>query len=912
MVGIKMARSMGWQIGFLGLCVMALFQGTRLKASSLLPQTTIDYLFPHLPSTAGAWDATVVITNLGYEINRVTVESYQQASNGNTQDYRLETSFTRSLLPYQTLDISDQLPQQGGDRWLRVVANCELTGWIQFFQKQNPSYQATLPLQKVTRSEGPHYFPHVPSDRDQFWSGFALVNAGEQVPVTFQLWSANGENLNHLLNPNQQGLALPEGGKRLAVFEDELFDDRNSPTKVAWVSVEGGPHLQAMMLFGNRSGMELGDLAGVQAQMAPALEREYRYSLKALVDDVKGFVLVNPQQEPLSLKMKLYDRSGRQMVAHSIDLGSGEKRLAMWRSGNFELLGEDGSTIYRQDPSGVGGGMIHFEGSRELMTLQLTIRNGEQIEGIEALETATHMATANVSEGNSRLVIHNQAAGQNTINLWGFSPRGKRQLSKTWQLEPYEKVEVAPDEASLPALSYFLAKADSPISLQWQSGEGQPLAHAVGQPAVPVQLLPDPATLTVPPDPEAIAVRNEWADWVKRKSKPLASLTADTFEDLQFLHDAIGSRSLVQLGESSHGAREFNLSKVRIIKFLHQQMGFNVVAFESGFFECEMALTNNPRNGSRFLYDSIFAVWATEEVVELFEYIMQTQNTNRPLKLTGFDQQVSSLDTSEKRGGIFYQAMAPLNEALAAQIRRQELRWATTSFDLSFLAENSEELTPLYQESLRLVQAYLDQNPTHGPIDREQALLLKGSFMAVLGQIEGAKVFGDFLAYGYIRDEGMANLVGFLANEVYPEEKIAIWAHNAHIMHDSENVGPYQRYKSMGSYLAEQFRESLYTIGFYMYRGASASNTRERIRVRRPDRETSLEAILHTAGKPYLFLDLLNSPPEEGNSWINQSNPPIRAWYWGGPGYREYILKNHYDAILFIDRTSLPDYLPFD
>ena len=51
----------------------------------------------------------------------------------------------------------------------------------------------------------------------------------------------------------------------------------------------------------------------------------------------------------------------------------------------------------------------------------------------------------------------------------------------------------------------------------------------------------------------------------------------------------------MQLGESGHGVAEFNHAKVRLIKFLHQQMGFDVIAFESGLFEC----FNADRHGGR-------------------------------------------------------------------------------------------------------------------------------------------------------------------------------------------------------------------------------------------------------------------------------------------------------------------------
>ena len=80
-----------------------------------------------------------------------------------------------------------------------------------------------------------------------------------------------------------------------------------------------------------------------------------------------------------------------------------------------------------------------------------------------------------------------------------------------------------------------------------------------------------------------------WLSWARANHHPVSavqSLDGDAFQDLQFFKTVLGQRRLVQLGESGHGVAEFNHAKVRLIKFLHQQMGFDVIAFESGLFEC--------------------------------------------------------------------------------------------------------------------------------------------------------------------------------------------------------------------------------------------------------------------------------------------------------------------------------------
>ena len=61
------------------------------------------------------------------------------------------------------------------------------------------------------------------------------------------------------------------------------------------------------------------------------------------------------------------------------------------------------------------------------------------------------------------------------------------------------------------------------------------------------------------------------------------SPTDTDFRDLAFLKAEIGPARVVLLGEPTHGEGNVFEAKIRLLRYLREQMGFTTVAFESGF-----------------------------------------------------------------------------------------------------------------------------------------------------------------------------------------------------------------------------------------------------------------------------------------------------------------------------------------
>ncbi|XGA14761.1 erythromycin esterase family protein [Paenibacillus thiaminolyticus] len=144
--------------------------------------------------------------------------------------------------------------------------------------------------------------------------------------------------------------------------------------------------------------------------------------------------------------------------------------------------------------------------------------------------------------------------------------------------------------------------------------------------------------------------RQEWKQWMKDNAIALDSIQpeaathalipAERFADLDGLKPLLQDKRIVYLGESSHGAAEYNSAKTRLIQYLHQELGFNVVAFETNLGNAASAYGHiRGREPVATMKDSIFRIWQAQETVPLFQYIKDTHNTKTPLALAGFDMQ---------------------------------------------------------------------------------------------------------------------------------------------------------------------------------------------------------------------------------------------------------------------------------
>jgi len=429
-------------------------------------------------------------------------------------------------------------------------------------------------------------------------------------------------------------------------------------------------------------------------------------------------------------------------------------------------------------------------------------------------------------------------------------------------------------------------------------------------------ILAGDADLLTPSDPNAPEENPEWVRWIRRSHEPIRSLTSTDFEDLRFLEGVLAGKRVVQLGESSHGIREFNQAKVRLIRYLHEEQGFDVIAFESGLYECwranEDAGEAEPLTTMR---SCIFGVWHTEEVLELFEYVKETRRTGRPLILAGMDMQVSSGLGTQGAPTFAQQVLAQVDFEYGRRVSRLERDYRAEYLALRGAGAQPgpdyapmRRFLPAYDSLIAYVDANLPALTAANGGRPERPLVLRQMAYSRRQEIEEGSNL-DRIQRALAREVGMADNLDALLDRIYPGKKVMVWAHNAHIQHDRASLipdGPPQEigaFNSMGHFVDERRGSELYTIGLFMYRGKGAHNDRQIYDVE-PAVPGSLESLGYRVRKKQFFLDLAGAGGP-GSDWA-RSTVVLKDWGIWDMGQ---VPAEQFDGILFVDTVSPPDYL---
>ncbi len=357
--------------------------------------------------------------------------------------------------------------------------------------------------------------------------------------------------------------------------------------------------------------------------------------------------------------------------------------------------------------------------------------------------------------------------------------------------------------------------------------------------------------------------------WLQENALPVRSISPDytDFTDLEPLRGMLDGVRVVLLGEANHNAGTDFLARSRLVKFLHQEMDFEVLAFEAPLYAMDVAW-NRIRGGAPVrdaLRMGLWGFWShAEQMQSLVRYIGEQAGGERPLEVAGFDFRPWIDPWTWDTPPMFA-------EGLSAFLRAQDVRQPLAdpaSLEYGILevlsAQRYFETMPEPEEQTAFFRAVdetvaeLDASPV------EEARFWSEALRGVRCHARDETELVDDTTPECFRCEQMGRHLLWLVNERYPEQKIIVWSATFHAIRDHPGLADSHRtVPAMGKSVWDVLDKESYVIGTASYCGKKNHIVTDQHPL------LEFEQLMEAAGFEHALVDLRKAARE--GSWLGGS-----------------------------------------
>jgi erythromycin esterase len=412
-----------------------------------------------------------------------------------------------------------------------------------------------------------------------------------------------------------------------------------------------------------------------------------------------------------------------------------------------------------------------------------------------------------------------------------------------------------------------------------------------------------PSILAAQADPRAA--------WLAGHAAPLRTLAFDADDaDLAPVGRAIGNRRIVLLGEQTHGDGAAFEAKARLVRWLHQRKGFDLLVFESGIYDCRRTWAD--ARAGLALADSaggcMFELWSNSaQVRPLLAYMDSVKGTRRPLELAGLDFQPSGAKARHMLDDLArFVAAQPDTVGTGAALATLRATYGQLfGPERAAFRATPDSLRARMREATLLLEARSVRDvPSLGALGEaafwRQVVGSTRAFAAFVWEMNPQQP--DPAVFNR-RDSVMAANLEWLARR-WPNRKIVVWGATSHLVRNRQamenDAAP--RMIPAGHLAWQSLGREMYAIGF-LAAGGEMGMARIGTAVPRraiPDADSaSLDGLWRESGQALGFLDLRAIPA--GGEWLKEKLVARPMGY----GAVRAAWPEHLDGFVFT-RTMTP------
>ncbi len=344
---------------------------------------------------------------------------------------------------------------------------------------------------------------------------------------------------------------------------------------------------------------------------------------------------------------------------------------------------------------------------------------------------------------------------------------------------------------------------------------------------------------------------------------------------------SIKNQQMISIGEFNHGSKEVFIARNELIKYLHEQVGVDLILFESGIGEVGIIYQNRNDVKGTELTSGFFGGWRTLEFKHLIRYAI-----DKNIPFGGFDVQ---------RTGYTFTKYVSDTYKQVDSISEMEQRFVSLKSQLSNYRTEYNSVQTETQRLINWYQALIDLLPESDRL-ANQTLTNRVHYLTYMLKFTQTK---DWNERWKARDSAMAQNIYWLLEEYKPVNKVIIVAHNFHIStyNEKETV--------MGEYLTEKFKDNMYVIGAFASKGSFHNNSGKVEYMSEPSTEDlDIKHIIDARNARLSFLNIPDTQTEV-NEWLFK-DIIINDTFIDLSSSNTLILSKCFDGLLLFEQVSPP------